>query len=419
MKVWACLFLSLFLLSGASLALAGQPDAAAVSVDVADAAQEQAPSSVAVPRLESPVTDLTGTLGNDWIATMTQRLMALQQRKGSQLAVLMVPSTGEDSIEQYATRVFEQWRLGRQGVDDGVLVLVAKDDRTMRIEVGYGLEGAIPDVIAGRIIREEMVPAFRNGDFADGIEKAVGVLERLIDGETLPEESRDFRLTAEGWALLVGLGVGALAGAALRRRWLGVKIVIPGAAGVAMVLALGCGLQSAPAMLFALSFCLLMGGGVGALAASSGKAAMIVGGIVLYLTAIALGAAQFGSDVPLFGLALPFAAGIGLVFLCLPFFLAFGAWKRSRVEFFVRLALATGIAGFVIHTAGILQRPWEFPDSLALIPMLYFPFLVAFMSGGGSGSGSGASGGGSSSSGGSSYSGGGGSSGGGGASGRW
>ncbi|MFX5476420.1 TPM domain-containing protein, partial [Acinetobacter baumannii] len=90
-------------------------------------------------------------------------------RKGAQVAILMVPSTYPDSIEAYATRVFEAWKLGRKGIDDGVLVLVAKDDRRMRIEVGYGLEGTITDIDAGRIIREYMTPAFRQQDYAGGL----------------------------------------------------------------------------------------------------------------------------------------------------------------------------------------------------------------------------------------------------------
>ncbi|KAF1701891.1 hypothetical protein CSC70_14140 [Pseudoxanthomonas kalamensis DSM 18571] len=98
----------------------------------------------------------------------------------------MVPTTRPDTIEQYAVRVFEQWKLGRKGVDDGVLLLVAKDDRAVRIETGYGLEGAIPDAVANRVIQEYLVPEFREGDFGGGIEAATAVLVKVIDGEPLP-----------------------------------------------------------------------------------------------------------------------------------------------------------------------------------------------------------------------------------------
>ncbi|WP_447747463.1 TPM domain-containing protein [Pseudomonas nicosulfuronedens] len=442
MRRWIHHLLCLSLWLGTCVAFAEVPSVAALptqdrevialpaedsAVPALDEAEAQVPQHIEVPVLKSPVTDLTGSLDSDWIAAMQQRLLALQQRKGSQIAILMLPSTGEDSIEQFATRVFEQWRLGRQSVDDGVLVLVAKDDRTMRIEVGYGLEGAIPDVSAGRIIQEYMVPAFRSGDFAGGIEQAVDTLERLIDGEALPEQQRPSRgLTYEGWLLLIALIGGGVAGIVLRRRWVGVKIVLP-VLVVGAVLMAASGLKSALGLLFALPFDMLVGAGIGALAAGSRKSAWIVGGIIGYLVALILIASTFavdGGDVALYGLAAPMGGAIGLVFLCLPLFLAYSTWKRSRLEFGIRLAIALAMAGFVVHVSEVLQQPWELPDSLVLLPMLFFPMLFAFLPGGSSGSGSSgsgssSSGGSSSSSSGSSYSGGGGSSGGGGASGSW
>ena len=114
-----------------------------------------------------------------------QQALALQQRKGSQLQVLVVPTTQPEDIEQYAVRAFEQCKLGRKGVDDGVLLVVAKDDRRVRIEVGYGLEGAIPDATASRVIQEYLVPKFRAGDYGGGISDATAALVKLIDGEPL------------------------------------------------------------------------------------------------------------------------------------------------------------------------------------------------------------------------------------------
>ncbi|QZA81828.1 TPM domain-containing protein [Deefgea piscis] len=143
-------------------------------------------ASIAIPQLNARVTDLTQTLNAQQTATLDQQLASLEQRKGSQLAVLIVPSTGDESIEQFAIKVVDQWQLGRKGVDDGVLLLVAKDDKKVRIEVGRGLEGALPDVVSSRIIREFILPAFRQGDFVGGIDAGVAKISAVIDGEALP-----------------------------------------------------------------------------------------------------------------------------------------------------------------------------------------------------------------------------------------
>src|SRR5471030_3278309 len=120
---------------------------------------------LAVPALTARVTDQTGTLDAGQVQALESKLAAFETSKGSQIAVLIVPTTGDETIEQYSIRVTDQWKLGRKGVDDGVLLLVAKDDRKMRIEVGRGLEGVIPDAIANRIIDEDMSPKFHDGDF--------------------------------------------------------------------------------------------------------------------------------------------------------------------------------------------------------------------------------------------------------------
>ena len=149
---------------------------------LASVAQQLAP----IPALDSPVVDTTGTLDAGTRQALEAQARALQQRKGSQLQVLVVPTTQPEDIAQYAVRAFDQWKLGREKVDDGVLLVVAKDDRRVRIEVGYGLEGAIPDATSARVIQEYLVPKFRAGDFAGGITDATGVLVKLIDGEPLP-----------------------------------------------------------------------------------------------------------------------------------------------------------------------------------------------------------------------------------------
>lgn len=139
-----------------------------------------------MPTLRARVTDTTGTLDAAALGRIESVLAALEAAKGSQIAVLLVSTTGGESIEAYAVRAFEQWGIGRKGIDDGLLLVVARDDRAMRIEVGYGLEGAVPDAVAHRVIQEYLVPKFRAGDFAGGIEAAVSALARLVQGESLP-----------------------------------------------------------------------------------------------------------------------------------------------------------------------------------------------------------------------------------------
>lgn len=139
-----------------------------------------------IPSLSRRVTDLTGTLSGSQQAELENTLQAFEQKKGSQVAVLIVPTTQPESIEQYSIRVATQWKLGRKGVDDGVLFLVAKNDRALRIEVGYGLEGALPDALCNRIIDGFVVPRFREGDFYGGIRDGVSRILGTIQGEPLP-----------------------------------------------------------------------------------------------------------------------------------------------------------------------------------------------------------------------------------------
>jgi uncharacterized protein len=143
-------------------------------------------ADVAVPPLSGRVVDQTGTLSSDDIASLTQTLKDLEARKGSQIAVLIVPTTEPEAIEQYSIRVADAWKIGRKKIDDGALLVIAKNDRHLRIEVGYGLEGALTDVTTQRIIDEDITPKFKAGDFAGGVSAGVNRMIRVIDGETLP-----------------------------------------------------------------------------------------------------------------------------------------------------------------------------------------------------------------------------------------
>src|SRR5947199_6406537 len=141
---------------------------------------------VAVPPLSGRVVDQTGTLAAGDIASLTQTLKDLETRKGSQIAVLIVPTTDGEAIEQFSLRVAEAWKIGRKKIDDGALLVIAKNDRRLRIEVGYGLEGALTDVTTKRIIDEDITPKFKAGDFAGGVTAGVNRMIRVIDGEKLP-----------------------------------------------------------------------------------------------------------------------------------------------------------------------------------------------------------------------------------------
>jgi len=145
-----------------------------------------ASADVAVPQLTGRVVDQTGTLSSGDIAALTQKLRDFETRKGSQVAVLIVPTTQPETIEQYSIRVAEAWKIGRKKVDDGAILVVAKNDRHLRIEVGYGLEGALTDVTSRRIIDEIITPKFRTGDFGGGISDGVDRMIKVIDGEPLP-----------------------------------------------------------------------------------------------------------------------------------------------------------------------------------------------------------------------------------------
>ncbi len=138
---------------------------------------------IAVPELRQQVTDITGTLSTSEQQSLTQQLQDITQKTRAQVAVLIVPSTGDDSIEQYATRVFDNWRLGDAKRNDGILIIVAWSDRTVRIQVGYGLEEKVTDALAGDIIRSNMIPAFKQQKLAKGLELAIIALNNRLTSQ--------------------------------------------------------------------------------------------------------------------------------------------------------------------------------------------------------------------------------------------
>ncbi|HJV11780.1 MAG TPA: YgcG family protein [Burkholderiales bacterium] len=220
----------------------------------------------AVPPLTARVTDQTGTLTREQQAGLERMLQEFEARKGTQIAVLMVASTKPEPIEQYALRVGEQWKIGRKKVDDGAILVVAKDDRALRIEIGYGLEGVLNDATASRIIREVIVPRFREGDFYGGINAGLDRMMRLIDGEPLPAPQKNASAAAEdGWMqLLPMLLIVALIGGGILRAMFGRFLGAAATGGVVGLLAwtlAGTLLIALIAALFAFIFTLGGGGG--------------------------------------------------------------------------------------------------------------------------------------------------------------
>ena len=171
-------------------------------------------AEVAVPRLQARVTDLTATLSAGDKANLEDTLKGLEARSGAQVAVLLVPTTQPETIAEYSIRVAEAWKLGRKGKDDGVLLLVAKNDRKVRIEVGYGLEGTLPDVVVHRIIDADITPRFKQGDFAGGIAAGVARIAALIEGQAAEMPPADIPAGSFDdipvWLIVVALIVGSV-----------------------------------------------------------------------------------------------------------------------------------------------------------------------------------------------------------------
>ncbi len=185
-------------------------------------AADQLADEVAVPPLKARVTDLTATLSSDEAATLERDLAQFEAAHGSQIAILIVPTVKPESIEQFGIRVGEAWKIGRKGVDDGVIILVAKNDRKLRIEVGRGLEGALPDAIAKRIVAEVIGLRFKAGDFYGGLRDGVARVESVIGGEALPPPPSSGNARQGGspdygnW-LVVGLVIATVLGGVLSR----------------------------------------------------------------------------------------------------------------------------------------------------------------------------------------------------------
>lgn len=221
-----------------------------------------AQAGVGIPPLQHRVTDLTGTLTQQQQSDLESNLAAFEARKGSQIAILMVPTIQPEDIAQYSIRVVEAWKLGRKGVDDGVLVLLAKDDHKSRIEVGYGLEGALNDATAKRIVSEVMRPYLKQGDFYGGLVAGVEKIESVIDGEPLPEPVQRSGHGGFGANYIFAVFVAAMVLGGLLRAMLGgfVGGLVTGGLVGLLLWVLGAGLIFAVFLGF-MAFFMTMGGG--------------------------------------------------------------------------------------------------------------------------------------------------------------
>lgn len=167
---------------------------------------------VGVPKLSSRVTDMTGTLSIEQTSALENKLAEFERRKGSQIAVLMIASTQPEDIAEYGIKVADLWQVGRNSVDDGIILIIAKDDRKLRLEVGYGLEGVVPDAVAKRIIAETITPFFKKDDYAGGIDAGVTQIMQLIEGEPLPAATPETNPEQADASILMVMFGGMLAG---------------------------------------------------------------------------------------------------------------------------------------------------------------------------------------------------------------
>ena len=240
---------------------------------------------VPVPPLQARMTDLTGTLTTEQRSALEQSLRSFETRKGTQIAVLIVATTKPEEIEQYALRVVEQWKLGRKKVDDGALLLIAKDDRTVRIEVGYGIEGALPDVTANRIVNDTIAPRLKEGDYFGGVSAGVDQMIHVVDGEPLPEPKR-------GSAGSGGANVG---------QWLPALFLVALVVGGMLRTALG----RVPGALVTGGLLAFLGWVLGGALLAAG----VAGGIAFLITLLGFGMGRYGG---MYGGALHGGMGMGM-----------------------------------------------------------------------------------------------------------
>jgi len=206
-------------------------------------------AQLALPDLSRRVTDLTGTLTAEQTNALENKLAAFETEKGSQIAVLIIDTTQPEDIAAYGIRVADAWKIGRKNIDDGAILIVAKNDRRLRLEVGYGLEGVLPDAVAKRIIADTIKPYFKQGEYAAGIDAGVTEIMDLIRGEALPAPQASADNAPSESAFLFILGAGLIAGFILS--------LILGRPLAGLIAGLGC--TAVSALFFGLGFAIFLG----------------------------------------------------------------------------------------------------------------------------------------------------------------
>lgn len=388
-----------------------------VMVLAALALAQTAPPPWASVALNQRVIDLTHTLDSSTQQRLTDQLADLEQRKGAQIAVMLLPTTAHADLETFTTELFRAWKLGRKGIDDGILLLVIKDDRKVRIEVGYGLEGLVTDLLSHRIIEEQMTPAFRQGDYAVGVQHAVDALSVLVEGGDLPavDETRE---TVDEAAVLLALILGAVGGVLLASGKLHWRRGLIGALAVTVLLTALAAIngKSWPIYIVALPFCMSISAAIfGAL-----WQAKVAFYCVLALMAYSIGLGlvdHYLTEVSFMNwLGWPMAVLVVLGLYLILFAVMKAAWKNSRVGFCLQSVVVLGVYGAAGYLLEMGLDGWMFALPISSFAAL---FIYGQGTGGSSGGSSDRSSSSSSSSSGGGFSGGGGSSGGGGASGSW
>ncbi|MGZ5596637.1 MAG: TPM domain-containing protein [Usitatibacter sp.] len=235
------------------------------------AAATAPPGAVPVPKLSARVTDLTGTLTAAERDALEAKLRAFETAKGSQVAVLIVPTIGSETIEEFAGRVTDEWRLGRKGVDDGALFVIAKQERRLRIQTGRGVQGTLTDALSKRIVSDIVAPRFRSGDFAGGIDAGADAIMKAIEGEDLPlpaqqpSHGKVSSISSHSDLLIYALFLIPMLGMVLRAfagRFFGATLT-SGIAGIAAWLIVGSLAIGVVAAVIAFLFTLFSGSGLG------------------------------------------------------------------------------------------------------------------------------------------------------------
>lgn len=331
--------------------------------------------------LDQRVIDLTNTLDAETTTHLKDQLAALEQRKGAQVAVLLVPTTGGASLEDYANRLFRAWKLGRKDVNDGILLVVAKEDRKVRIEVGYGLEGTVTDLLAHRIIEEHITPAFRQGDYAEGVSQGVNDLVLLVDGGDLPALAGP-GFAPEAIAVLLAFIFGAIGGVLMAAGKLGWRRALIATVALTVLLVVFAGGREWPVYLLLLPLTLLIGGATFGALWMARTVFYCVLGLLAYIVVLVV-TNRFVEVNFIHWLAFPLLGLVVLGMYLILFVIMKAAWKKSRAGFIARLlaAVAVYVAAGLVADAG--RDGW-----LLAVPIASFVALIIF---GKAGSGSGSS----------------------------